>query len=112
LLLEAPSFDNAPELANDVLPHLQAETFQEWPLVILVDDLALALEPTGFLWQVFTRFDPAHDIYATTELRHHRFVYHGPILIDARMKLGYPGEVLPDAATIKLVDRRWKEYGV
>lgn len=112
LLLEAPSFDNAPELANDVLLHLQAETFKDWSLAILVDDLALALEPTGFLWQVFTRFDPAHDIYAATEMRQHRLVYHGPILIDARMKPGYPGEVLPDASTVKLVDQRWKEYGV
>ena len=112
LLLEAPSFDNAPELANDVLSHLQAETFQDWPLAILVDDLALALDPKGFLWQVFTRFDPAHDIYAATEMHLHRLVYHGPILIDARMKPGYPGEVLPDAATVNLVDQRWKEYGL
>jgi len=81
-------------------------------LAILVDDLALALEPKGFLWQVFTRFDPAHDISAATEMHLHRLVYHGPILIDARMKPGYPGEVLPDAATVNLVDQRWKEYGL
>lgn len=112
LLLEASSFNNSPELANDVLPHLLAEPFQDWPLMILVDDLALALDPTGFLWQVFTRFDPAHDIYAATEMLKHRLVYHGPILIDARMKPGYPGEVLPDEATVNLVDQRWKEYGL
>ena len=112
LLLEAPSFNNSPELANDVLPHLLAEPFQDWTLMILVDDLALALDTTGFLWQVFTRFDPAHDIYAATEKIKHRLVYHGPILIDARMKPGYPGEVLPDAATVRLVDQRWKEYGL
>jgi len=28
------------------------------------------------------------------------------------MKPGYPGEVLPDAATVNLVDQRWKEYGL
>lgn len=112
LLLEARSFEQAPELANDLQPHLQAGLFQDWPLAILVDDLALALDTTGFLWQVFTRFDPAHDIYAATELHQHRLVYHGPILIDARMKPGYPGEVLPDEATVNLVDKRWKEYGI
>ncbi|KGP74984.1 4-hydroxybenzoate decarboxylase [Desulfosporosinus sp. Tol-M] len=110
LLLEAPSFRNSPELANNMLPHLQAEPFKDWPLLILVDDLTLALDTTGFLWQVFTRFDPAHDIYAVTEMLQHRLVYHGPILIDARMKPGYPGEVLPDEATVNLVDLRWKEY--
>jgi len=110
LLLEVPSFKNSPEFANDMLPHLLAEPFKDWPLLILVDDLTLALEPTGFLWQVFTRFDPAHDIYAATEIIQHRLVHHGPILIDARMKPGYPGEVLPDEATINLVNLRWKEY--
>ena len=112
LLLEASPFKKLPDLANDVLPHLLAEPFKDWPLIILVDDLALALEPTGFLWQVFTRFDPAHDIYAAAEILKHRLVYHGPILIDARMKPGYPGEVLPNEATVNLVDQRWKEYGL
>ncbi|TGE32444.1 UbiD family decarboxylase [Desulfosporosinus sp. Sb-LF] len=112
LLLEAPSYNITPELATEVLKHLQDETFWNWPLAILVDDLALALESTGFLWQVFTRFDPTYDIYATTEVHQHRLKYHGPILIDARMKPGYPGEVLPNEATVKLVDQRWQEYGV
>jgi len=111
LLIEAPSFTNSPELANDVLQHLQKDPFLDWPLAILVDDLPLALDAAGFLWQVFTRFDPAHDIYASTEMLNHRLVYHGSILIDARMKLGYPGEVVPDEATVNLVNQRWKEYG-
>ncbi|MDP4158686.1 MAG: UbiD family decarboxylase [Bacillota bacterium] len=112
LLLEAPTFDKEPEIAYEILQHVQAEPLQDWPLMILVDDINLALETTGFLWQVFTRFNPAHDIYASTEISRHRLVYHGPILIDARMKIGYPGEVLPDEATVSLVDRRWKEYGL
>lgn len=112
LLLEAPKFDLTPELSNDLMPYLQSEPFKNWPLMILVDDLSLALDTTGFLWQVFTRFDPAHDIYADTEIRHHSLIYHGPILIDARMKPGYPGEVLPDEATVNLVNQRWKTYGI
>jgi hypothetical protein len=112
LLLEAPLFSKLPELASDLLPHLQAEPFKDWPLIILVDDLDLAVNPTGFLWQVFTRFGPADDIYAAAEVLKHRRVYHGPILIDARMKPDYPGEVLPDEATVNLVDHRWKEYQI
>lgn len=112
LLLEAPSFDKAPELANEVLPHLKTGILHDWPLMILVDDLDLALHQTGFLWQVFTRFDPANDIYVETEISKHRLIYHGPILIDARMKLGYPREVLPDEKTVCLVNQRWKEYGL
>lgn len=112
LLIEAPAFESSPQLAEDVLKQLQGDSFKDWPLAILVDDISLASETAGFLWQVFTRFDPAHDIYAATEIVKHRLVYHGPILIDARMKPGYPGEVIPDEATVKLVDRRWKEYGL
>lgn len=112
LLLETPAFQDTPDFGKELLVRLQAEPFKEWPLIIMVDDLDLALSQTGFLWQVFTRFDPVHDIFAMTEMRQHRFVYHGPILIDARMKPDYPGEVLPDEGTVKLVDRRWKEYGL
>ncbi|MGI6119128.1 MAG: UbiD family decarboxylase [Desulfosporosinus sp.] len=110
LLLEASVFNKYPELASDLLPHLQFEPFKNWPLMILVDDLDLALKPNGFLWQIFTRFNPADDIYATTDIHKHRLVYHGPILIDARMKPGYPGEVIPDETTVNLVNQRWKEY--
>lgn len=112
LVLQGPEFCADPEFARKLLPQLQAEPYRNWPLVVLVDDLQLALGQTGFLWQVFTRFNPAHDIYSETEARDHRFVYHGPLLIDARMKPDYPGEVLPDEATVKLVDRRWAEYGL
>lgn len=112
LLIEVPSFKESPDLAQNLLERFQNEALQNWPLAILVDDLNLASEPSGFLWQVFTRFDPAHDIYAQTEIQNHRLVYHGPILIDARMKPGYPGEVIPDETTVDLVNRRWKEYGL
>jgi 4-hydroxybenzoate decarboxylase subunit C len=112
LMLSGPSFEENPEWAQSIIDYLNREPLKEWPLVILVDDIKLASTPTGFLWQVFTRFDPAHDIYAQSEIRHHRLVYHGPILIDARMKPDYPGEVIPLNETVELVNRRWKEYGI
>jgi len=49
-------------------------------------------------------------MYAVTEMLKHRLVYHGPLLIDARMKPGYPGEVLPAEETVNLVNQRWREY--
>ncbi|AFM41898.1 UbiD family decarboxylase [Desulfosporosinus acidiphilus SJ4] len=112
LILESLPYRDAPELAEEILPHLQDEQFKNWPFIVMVDDLDLALDNTGFLWQVFTRFNPAHDIYAVTEVKQNRLVYHGPILIDARMKPDYPGEVLPDEATVRQVDDRWNKYGL
>lgn len=111
LLLQGPSYSDNPELGASVIS-LGAETLKEWPMLILVDDLSQALEQTGFLWQVFTRFDPAHDIYASSEVKLNRLLYHGPVLIDARMKPDYPSEVVPDSNTVKIVDQRWSEYGL
>lgn len=112
LLLSGPRFEENPDWANSILPSVNGDSLKDWPLIILVDDLKLASTSSGFLWQVFTRFDPAHDIYAEFELRYHSLIYHGPILIDARMKPDYPGEVIPREETVQLVNRRWKEYGI
>ncbi len=89
----------------------QWKAFQDWPLLILVDDAGIARNPSLFLWSVFTRFEPAADIYAarTQVLRHH-LCYKGPIVIDARMKPGYPAELVCDAEISKRVDERWREY--
>lgn len=85
--------------------------FAGWPLVVLSDDLAPAGSAPRFLWQVFTRFEPAADIHAAAvEVRRHHLCYRGPIVIDARMKPSYPREVEPDPETVRLVDRRWREY--
>ncbi|CAA7601824.1 UbiD decarboxylyase family [Acididesulfobacillus acetoxydans] len=115
LLLQGDTYAAAPALPEDLLAWLgrsPAERFSAWPLLVLVDDLLLAQSQTGFLWQVFTRFDPAQDIYAQTEVRQSLPVRRGPLLIDARMKPWYPGEVEADPETVKLVDRRWREYSL
>lgn len=111
-MLSGPGFSENLNWADEILKQESPENINSWPLIILLDDLKLAAKTSGFLWQVFTRFDPAHDIYAKTEIRHHRLIYHGPIVIDARMKPDYPGEVIPAQETVDLVNRRWKEYNI
>ncbi|MED4603029.1 4-hydroxybenzoate decarboxylase, partial [Paenibacillus validus] len=78
--------------------------------VVLVDDTAIASGQTPFLWTVFTRFNPAADMYADAELRRHHIGYRVPIVIDARMKPGYPDELFPREDIVELVDSRWNEY--
>lgn len=112
LMLSGPCFSENLNWAEEILQQESTANINSWPLVILLDDLKLAAKTSGFLWQVFTRFDPAHDIYAKTEIKHHRLIYHGPIIIDARMKPDYPGEVIPDQETVDLVNKRWKEYNI
>ncbi len=92
----------------------RAEVFADWPLLILVDDLAEATASEElFLWTVFTRFEPAGDLQART-MRTERFhvALEAPIVFDARMRPSYPPVLEVDDATRELVDRRWNEYGI
>ena len=83
-----------------------------WPLVVLCDRPGeAAATPIKFLWTTFTRFEPAADLHAGEhEIRRNHICYHGPVVIDARMKPWYPGELFPDPEVVKTVDRRWREY--
>ncbi len=85
--------------------------FAAWPLLILVDDASIARSGTDFLWTVFTRFDPATDIFAAqTTLHKNQIRYQGPILIDGRMKPAYPAVLTSAPDITEKVDAYWKDY--
>jgi UbiD family decarboxylase len=87
------------------------EAFAEWPLVVLHDDARVARSAPAFLWATWTRFDPASDIHAArTTVRKHHLAYTAPLVIDARMKPGYPDELVVRTDIAELVERRWREY--
>ena len=109
LMISGESFKDVPDLAAEIAGKCKKQ-LERWPLVVLVDDLAKIHDQTSFLWHVFTRFDPAWDIYADYKVRHNKIQYEGPVIIDARMKPQYPGEVLPKEDIVKQVNERWKEY--
>jgi 4-hydroxybenzoate decarboxylase subunit C len=96
--------EQAARLARDV-------SFRDWPLVILHDDASVAHSAADFLWATWTRFEPASDIYAAeTSVRRHHISYSAPVVIDARMKPGYPAELIVRPDIAELVDKRWREY--
>jgi 3-polyprenyl-4-hydroxybenzoate decarboxylase len=108
-------------LVVEGLPYLQdqeqaaslarEEAFADWPLVVLHDDASVAHATADFLWATWTRFEPAADIYAAeTSVRRHHLSYRAPIVIDARMKPGYPEELVVRPDIAELVDSRWHEY--
>src|SRR6266496_3797915 len=85
--------------------------FSQWPLVVLHDDSSVAKSTTEFLWSTWTCFEPAGDIYAAEEkVQRNHLSYSGPIVIDARLKPGFPKELVVREDIAKLVDRRWCEY--
>ena len=108
LVVEGKAFAEDEQLAMRVAGE---EIFANWPLIVLHDKANVAGSTPDFLWSTWTRFEPAADIYAagTTVQRHH-LVYKAPIVIDARMKPGFPDELIVRPDVAELVDRRWREY--
>ncbi|HWJ02510.1 MAG TPA: UbiD family decarboxylase [Verrucomicrobiae bacterium] len=109
LLLSGASFEANTILASEVV-RIGQEALADWPVVILVDDVDTIQDQTSFLWTVFTRFDPANDIYAQSEIVNNKIQYQGPVVIDARMKPWYPDELEPREDIKELVTKRWAEY--
>ena len=109
LVVSASTYASEPDLAQRLLINGKLQ-LANWPLVIIVDDVAVASHQTSFLWTVFTRFNPADDLYASASVISHHPHYELPIIIDARMKPDYPAELFPREDIVQLVDRRWKEY--
>jgi 4-hydroxybenzoate decarboxylase subunit C len=108
LVIDGPTHHDLP----DPQPLLSFDAFADWPLLLLVDNATDCCSSTAeFLWQAFTRFEPASDIYAKDKaIRRNGVSFSFPLLIDARMKPSYPAPLLADPQTIELVDRRWHEY--
>ena len=109
LVVGAPSYVAEPGAAA----RLAAEpVFADWPLVVVSDEpVRAAASAMNFLWTTFTRFEPAADIHAAERriVRNH-IAYRGPIVIDARLKPGFPKELSCSPDIADLVTRRWKEY--
>jgi 3-polyprenyl-4-hydroxybenzoate decarboxylase len=109
LVVGAPPYaseaDAAARLAKD-------PAFASWPLVVITDEPARAARSDmNFLWTTFTRFEPAADIHsAGRRIVRNQIAYEGPIVIDARIKPGFPKELAAREDTAALVSSRWKEY--
>ncbi|HMB55406.1 MAG TPA: UbiD family decarboxylase [Thermoanaerobaculia bacterium] len=109
LVIGGPSFADDPEAAARLVGH---PAFEGWPLLVLTDEPErAAASAMNFLWTTFTRFEPAADVHARDRrlVRSH-VAFEPPILIDARLKPGFPDELHCDEETAELVNRRWKEY--
>jgi 3-polyprenyl-4-hydroxybenzoate decarboxylase len=107
LVVKGKSFTEDPLFAQKLLQ----ESFDPWPLVIIVDDPEeTCRSEADFLWTVFMRFDPAQDIYTRHHVVKHHLVHQLPLIIDARFKPSYPAVVQVDDQTKELVNKRWTTY--
>lgn len=108
LVIEGDNYASDNDLASAAA---ECGAFDDFEIVVLHDSVEYARSAEKFLWATWTRFNPSTDIRAKkSEIKNNHIVYNAPIVIDARMKPWYPGEVEARDDIIKLVDNRWREY--
>jgi 4-hydroxy-3-polyprenylbenzoate decarboxylase len=85
---------------------LANDTLGNFPLIVMVDDSPFtAKNLSNFLWTVFTRSNPATDIYgvgASTINKH--WGCRGSLVIDARIKPHHAPPLIEDPEVTKRVD--------
>jgi 3-polyprenyl-4-hydroxybenzoate decarboxylase len=109
LVLGGRPHSEDPGLPGRVAAH---PSFSAWPLVVLTTEpRRAAASPINFLWTTFTRFEPAAHLHArgAAIVRNH-VAFSAPVVLDARVKPGFPAELTSDPEVARAVSRRWKEY--
>lgn len=116
--VQAPSCRNAKagEVQSQKFADALKRTMNQWkglPLLVLVDDSEFAARKlTNFLWSVFTRSNPSHDIYGVDSFVDHKhWGCRGPLIIDARIKPHHAPPLLEDPKTSKRVDQLFAPGG-
>lgn len=91
----------------------QIAGIEKFPLVVVVDDADFTIANwSNFLWVVFTRSDPATDIYGIGEFMNCKhFGATRGIIIDARLKPYHPPVLEDDPEVEKRVDRLGERGG-
>ena len=86
----------------------------EFPLIILCDDDNFTSATlNNFLWTVFTRSNPSHDIYGIDEFtRHKHWGCEGSLIIDARIKPHHAPPLIEDPAVTEKVNSYFAAGGV
>lgn len=102
----------ATEMEN-ISTHLKSKNLAEFPLILIVDDAAFVSDNLdNFLWAVFTRSNPSHDIYGVDSFTEHKhWGCRGSLIIDARIKTHHAPELVPDPKTTAKVDGLFSKGG-
>ncbi len=108
LVVQGPRWRENDGMAEQLLREPATQPFR---LVCLVDDAAACVrDDASFLWTVFTRFEPAADIYGSnSQLKRYHVSMSAPVAFDCRSKPWIPPLVEPDPETVRRVEEMWSE---
>ncbi len=116
LAIKAPKFVNNTEgyqQAEDFCKYMESVDFQHIPLILLVDDAAFtAANVNNFVWSVFTRANPSHDIHGIGATVEHKHWGCRTLVIDARIKPHHAPELVVDPKVSERVDALFAKNGV
>lgn len=112
LAVTGPSYGPSQESQKIAGILAQEASLKNWPLVFLLNDAREAVRtPQEFLWQTFTRFEPAADIYArATEVTRFHIALTPPVVIDCRMKPWYPAVLKSDPEVVAKLEPIFQKY--
>ena len=111
LVIEGPPYrpdktgtDNA--VARFVASYKASDLINIFPLIVVVDDSdQTARNLENFLWVTFTRSNPATDVHGIDSfIAAKHWGCFGSLVIDARMKPGYPPPVEEDPKVVRRVE--------
>lgn len=93
------------DLAEELV---KEEDIQGYSMVFLLDDPIEATRSSeDFIWHVFTRFEPAADIYGKQTVERMHVGIEGPVVIDCRMKPWYPKALEEVPEVVDQVKEKW-----
>jgi 4-hydroxy-3-polyprenylbenzoate decarboxylase len=111
LVVQGPRFSSGPDGVENAADDFCAaydcqDAINQFPLIVVVDDSDFASRTLdNFLWVVFTRSNPADDVYgvgAFTEKKH--WGCRGALVIDARIKPHHAPPLAEDPEVNRKVD--------
>jgi 4-hydroxy-3-polyprenylbenzoate decarboxylase len=86
--------------------------FQHIPLILLVDDAAFtAANVNNFVWSVFTRANPSHDLHGIGATTEHKHWGCRTLVIDARIKPHHAPPLIVDKKVSERVDKLFAKGG-
>lgn len=110
MAVESVPFENYPvenRRLEGYAEQLKHHSLEGIGLIVICDDAGFtAASVNNFVWTVFTKSNPSHDIYGVgsfTENKH--WGCRGPVIIDARKKSHHAPELIRDAVVESRVDQ-------
>jgi 4-hydroxybenzoate decarboxylase subunit C len=105
LVVQGPAYKRQDGVPETLVKEM---SIQKFTFVFLVDDsLETVATDSNFLWTIFTRFEPAGDIYGSTKVIRNHISFQGAIIFDCRLKDWYPPVLNTDPLIVDRVEKRF-----